>query len=342
MKRLILTIFATYALAAQSQVTIEQGAVVHLSKGTQMICSNVSMAVEGELVCDTSSIAGFGGAGNPCLSALHLLALHTLRIDGEAAISASNINIAGDMVMNGRGVVNLQHSAVRLHGSILNENEESYVTGGRIEKMLPPSSGRAATGVGINLSFAAANSYDSLLLIRTHEPWYYKGEYSISKAYSFSEPMQLAAVDIAYLQAQSPKSTDTYLIYYRAPQGVGVENVPSETNAATKRVVSKNSDPFEAEQVTIFPFPDLKFSKAITPNSDGINDCFEVTGIEKFTNARLVVLLPNGNIVYDLSPYSNNFCGEGFATGTYYYMFFAEKNDSKPLKRGFFELVKEE
>jgi gliding motility-associated-like protein len=291
-------------------------------------------------MCDSSTIVGVGGADAPCLSSSHSLTLYTLRVDGETSINTNTLNITGDIVMN--GMLNLLNSTIRLQGDMLNESEESYATGGKIEKMLPtfPVSDRVATGMG--MSFTAATGYDSLLLTRRHEPWYHKGEYSISKVYELSQPVQLAGVDVAYLHAQSPKVTDTYLIYYKNPQGMGLENVPSETSTATKRVVSKNSEPFEADGLTVFPFPDLSFAKSITPNGDGINDCFEITGIEKFASSRLVVLFHNGNVIYDASPYDNNFCGEGLNTGTYYYMFFGAKSDGKPLKKGFFELVKEE
>lgn len=344
MKRFIwLLTTALCAHAAPSQVTIEQGAAVCLGKSTQMICSNVSLAVEGALTCDTSSIVGFGGKDAPRLSAAHPLTLHTLRIDGDATVAAGSITVAGDMVMGGRGTARLLPAAsIRLHGSILNENEEGYVTGGRIEKMLPPlpSSERVATGMGLN--FTAAQGCDSLLLTRTHGGWYDRGELSIAKVYEFSQPVLLASVDVAYLQAESPKVADSYLIYYRTPQGLGIESVPSETNTATRRVSSKSSEPFEADRLTVFPFPDLGFSKALTPNGDGVNDCFEVRGIEKFPGARLVLLLPSGSIIYDASPYGNDFRGDGLSAGTYYYMFFAESGDAKPAKKGFFELVKEE
>lgn len=340
----LILIALLYACAARSQqMTIEQDIAVYLGKSTQMICSNVNLAVEGELICDTSSIVGFGGKDAPRLYAAHHLTLHTLRIDGDATVDAGSLTVAGDITMSGRGTARLSTATtIRLHGSILNETEEGYVTGGgSIEKMLSPqpSSGRAATGMG--MSFTAAQGCDSLLLTRTHERWYNRGEYSLAKAYEFSRPLLLASVDIAYLQAESPKVTDSYLICYRTTQSTGLENVSAETNPATKRVSSKNSDPFEVTQLTLFPFPDLGFPKAITPNGDGVNDCFEVRGLEKFANARLVLLLPNGSTIYDVSPYGNDFCGEGLSEGTYYYMFFAEKGDSRPLKKGFFELVKE-
>jgi gliding motility-associated-like protein len=347
MKRLALILSATLACTggARSQVVVEQGATLRLSRGAQLLHSNVSVAVEGELSCDSSTVVSFGGKDAPRLYAAHPLALHTLRIDGDATIDAGSLTVTGDIVLSGRGAARLQPATgVRLHGSILNETEEGYLTGGRIEKMLPalPSSGgRVATGMG--MSFTAAQGWDSLLLTRTHEAWYYRGEYSISKAYELSRPTPLANLDITYLQAQSPKATDTYLIYYRPlqGQGLGLESVASETNAAAKRVTSKSEEPFEADRLTVFPFPDLGFPKSITPNGDGINDCFEVRGLEKFADARLVVLLPNGAVAYEASPYGNDFCGATLRSGTYYYMFFLEKGAKRPAKKGFFELVKE-
>jgi gliding motility-associated-like protein len=85
----------------------------------------------------------------------------------------------------------------------------------------------------------------------------------------------------------------------------------------------------------------LNFTKLCTPNSDGINDYFEVSGIEKYPNAKLVVLLPNGKIIYEKSPYNNDFNGDGLSNGTYYFMFWGDKSNSKPLKKGFFELLRE-
>jgi gliding motility-associated-like protein len=327
------------SLLCRAQVSVEPGTTVRLSRGTQLSLSNVSATVEGRLACDTSTVVGFGGKDAPRLQASQPLALHTLRLDGEAAIYAADLAVAGDVVVGGRGVARLSSSTtIRLQGSILGESEEGYITGGSIEKTLgpQPAPGRVATGMG--LSFAAAEGYDSLRVTRRHEAWHSRGERSIAKVYELSRPALLSGAEASYLNAQSPKATDTYLLYRRTP--LGLESVPSETSAAAKRVSSKGGEPFETDGLTVFPFPDLGFSRAVTPNGDGVNDCFEVSGIEKYPTARLVVLLPNGSVVCDVSPYGNRFCGDSLPTGTYYYMFFAEKDDRQPVKKGFFELVR--
>jgi gliding motility-associated-like protein len=78
----------------------------------------------------------------------------------------------------------------------------------------------------------------------------------------------------------------------------------------------------------------------VTPNGDGINDYFEVAGIEKYHNSKFGVLLPNGKIIYEQTPYNNDYDGVDLSDGTYYFMFFGDKNDGAPLKKGFFELVR--
>lgn len=105
-------------------------------------------------------------------------------------------------------------------------------------------------------------------------------------------------------------------------------------------MISKGIEPTEISLLALFPFPELNFTKLFTPNGDGINDYFEVSGIEKYPNSKLTVLTPNGKIIYEKSPYNNDFDGHELKNGTYYFMFFDDKLSNKPLKKGFFELLR--
>ncbi|MDR1226261.1 MAG: gliding motility-associated C-terminal domain-containing protein, partial [Prevotellaceae bacterium] len=210
-----------------------------------------------------------------------------------------------------------------------------------VEKTLPPAAGGEKVSTGMGLLLTSASGYENLPVVRVHDSQHNRGEQSVARYYELPTAVPLLGVDVAYLNACSPKpATDSYLLYHKAPQGW--ESLASETNLAGKRITSRLAEPVEVSLLAAFPFPELGYSQYITPNADGINDCFTVAGIEKFPDTRLVILLPNGSVIYDVSPYSNDFCGEGLSTGTYYYMFFTEKSDKKPVKRGFFELVKEE
>jgi gliding motility-associated-like protein len=83
------------------------------------------------------------------------------------------------------------------------------------------------------------------------------------------------------------------------------------------------------------------YSPYITPNDDGFNDYFEVVGIEKCPNSKLIILTPVGTIIYTAEPYNNDFDSKNpdISAGAYYYIFFCDKNGS-PVKKGYFEIIK--
>lgn len=56
-----------------------------------------------------------------------------------------------------------------------------------------------------------------------------------------------------------------------------------------------------------------------TPNGDGVNDTFEISGIEAFQSAQLRVFNRFGNEVYRSDDYRNEWTGAGLNEGTYFY-----------------------
>lgn len=91
--------------------------------------------------------------------------------------------------------------------------------------------------------------------------------------------------------------------------------------------------------LTAFEEPTLFFPAAITPNGDGINDRFEIHTARNYPDSRLVVLNPSGRTVFDASPYLNDFDGAGLPAGTYYYVFYTNKN-GKPYRRATLTLLR--
>jgi gliding motility-associated-like protein len=57
-----------------------------------------------------------------------------------------------------------------------------------------------------------------------------------------------------------------------------------------------------------------------TPNNDGKNDAFKITGLESFPGSQLIIFNRWGNEVYRADNYLNNWDGSGLAEGTYYYV----------------------
>jgi gliding motility-associated-like protein len=86
--------------------------------------------------------------------------------------------------------------------------------------------------------------------------------------------------------------------------------------------------------VTVLPpgEPSLLIPNAFSPNGDGINDKYEIEGIENF-NARLIIFNPWGDMVFSMDSYDNSWDGsynksslkaklnnEKLPSGTYFYI----------------------
>ncbi|OCX51008.1 hypothetical protein BEL04_20020 [Mucilaginibacter sp. PPCGB 2223] len=63
----------------------------------------------------------------------------------------------------------------------------------------------------------------------------------------------------------------------------------------------------------------LKIPNLFTPNGDGINDVFEIRGLDKFAQKDLSIVNRWGNEVYHSTNYQNTWTGDGLNEGTYYY-----------------------
>ncbi|MBQ9639744.1 MAG: gliding motility-associated C-terminal domain-containing protein [Bacteroidales bacterium] len=62
----------------------------------------------------------------------------------------------------------------------------------------------------------------------------------------------------------------------------------------------------------------------ITPNFDGVNDCFEVQPAVGYSVMHLRVYAASGKCVYENRNYDNLFCGEGVADGNYFFVLSAQ------------------
>lgn len=67
-------------------------------------------------------------------------------------------------------------------------------------------------------------------------------------------------------------------------------------------------------------FSAISVPTLFTPNGDGINDVFEIRGLDQFVKTDMVIMNRWGNEVYKSTNYQNNWSGEGLNEGTYYYL----------------------
>jgi len=77
----------------------------------------------------------------------------------------------------------------------------------------------------------------------------------------------------------------------------------------------------------------------ITSNGDGTNDYFIIPNVELMPDNYLVIVNRWGNTIFETENYHNNFSGEEFTEGVYYYIFYRKGKDSgiEPI-HGFFHL----
>jgi gliding motility-associated-like protein len=78
------------------------------------------------------------------------------------------------------------------------------------------------------------------------------------------------------------------------------------------------------------PLPHLFVPESFSPNNDGINDFFEIPGIESYPNAELTIYTRYGQSVYSTKNYKNDWDGSSIssknldnqkvAVGIYYYV----------------------
>ncbi|MDT3402200.1 CshA/CshB family fibrillar adhesin-related protein [Mucilaginibacter terrae] len=83
----------------------------------------------------------------------------------------------------------------------------------------------------------------------------------------------------------------------------------------------------------------LKIPNLFTPNGDGINDVFEIRGLDKFSQNELIIVNRWGNEVFHQSNYRNTWTGEGLNEGTYYYILKVKTTDWQVLK-GYITLMR--
>jgi len=75
----------------------------------------------------------------------------------------------------------------------------------------------------------------------------------------------------------------------------------------------------------------IKIPNVITPNGDGRNDRFVITGLENYPGSQLYILDRNGQIVFESMDYQNDWDANNIQTGTYFYRL--QLNDGKKSEK---------
>lgn len=108
---------------------------------------------------------------------------------------------------------------------------------------------------------------------------------------------------------------------------------PADTpKGVTEDPVIRNRAP-EEEEIDYNPPVKLEIPNVITPNGDGINDFFEIRGIEYCDKAHLIIQNRSGKIIFESRQYQNNW-GSDAEEGVYYYYFYYTINGIEDASKG--------
>ena len=107
------------------------------------------------------------------------------------------------------------------------------------------------------------------------------------------------------------------------------------TDAFTYRVKDENGNWSNVATVKITMRANaLLIPNVFTPNGDGRNDKFEITGLEAYGNANLLIFNRWGNEVYKNGNYKNEWDALGLNEGTYYYILNLKQGDKTEVHKG--------
>jgi len=84
----------------------------------------------------------------------------------------------------------------------------------------------------------------------------------------------------------------------------------------------------------------LEIPNVITPNGDGYNEIFVISGIEQCDKSRLIIRNKIGKIVYQTQGYENDWGADGLEAGVYYYQFHYSIHNIEETRSGTLTVIK--
>ena len=149
----------------------------------------------------------------------------------------------------------------------------------------------------------------------------------------YSPPVVIAGADQTILEGASTPIVATGAVNYYWSPTYSLVNQNSATPYAEPAVTTNycvvgidgnGCAGYDCIIVFVTPSDELVVYNAFTPNFDGTNDTFFIANVQKYPDSKLEVFNRNGKLVYQASPYLNDWNGKVDGTelpsATYYYI----------------------
>jgi len=298
---------------------------------------------------DSSKIEFLADSILPEISGFGYLKIDSLIIGSEVYsklfVDVNQIKLVNGNYSQGNVILNLNKT-------IIDEFNDSKISGGTIRKNIFPEPNIFTNSGNLGLQLLYTENLDSTTLFRKNQTIYTTEQYSINRIYSLSDSTnKISELNFYYFNNELENLDPEKLQVYTSTDLL--EWKPQQTlsrNTASGFIHSKVEG--FAQYFTLFeeiPNESFFIPNGFSPNDDGVNDYFEILGLEEYPNNKLIVFDGIGTILYEASPYQNKW--DGFVqsgsisadngklnTGTYYYFFYKDSDKNSDVIKGFIEL----
>ncbi|MBC9934046.1 gliding motility-associated C-terminal domain-containing protein [Chitinophaga qingshengii] len=116
------------------------------------------------------------------------------------------------------------------------------------------------------------------------------------------------------IDALKTGATASLTIKVKVLEGGQINNTATVTAHENDDQLQNNSSTHQLKVLA------LHIPNAITPNGDGVNEVFVISGLEAYPVNELTILNRWGNHVFEQKGYTQNWSGKGLNAGTYFYL----------------------
>jgi gliding motility-associated-like protein/uncharacterized repeat protein (TIGR01451 family) len=109
------------------------------------------------------------------------------------------------------------------------------------------------------------------------------------------------------------------------------ENEKTILNQATVKGDEEESSMADNTSTAMIKVSPFFIPNVITPNGDGLNDTFEIKGLNKFLKNEILIFNRYGDHVYKKADYKNDWSAIGLIDGTYFYVLNVTDGNGKKL-----------
>ena len=350
--------FLFYIVLIQSTVLLGQHLVVEsgslfIGENTTVSLNQTSLVANGSVsAADSSTLFVSDNANVQTLSGTSTIQLSNLKIDANCELNTL-LDISENIIFNS-GILNFNNSDIELKGNLIGENSSAraFTTGsGRIYTTVNIKSGQTINPGNLGLEVTPSAEYSGVKFSRGHEIQVDGNNTSIYRYYTlpgFNESTQLI---FTYFGPELNDLNENNLKLFGEKNGLWSVITGSEMDNSNNKVSVVIAQSYT--KISLFESSEDETAVAIpngfSPNNDGENDFFVIKGLGNYPNNKLSVFNQWGDVLYEVEPYDNSWSGENntgkgtnqgtkLTDGTYFYLFFKDKNDYKSVLKGFIEI----